>query len=522
MPVQYSTVQYYSIALPRYRYVPGVVVHIHTKNINMSDDAPASSTALLPAGAKGATGAKKDKAGTAEVFPSVLNLTNNILGAGLFSMPWCLSQATAVSGALLLVLCACLNTISFVILCRCTELSGEYSYLKMGRVALGGRFGILVQSVVALYAVGSTISFVVLTGDFLVGKDTGLFEYLANNTILYNPDDETGSRAIVVTAATLLFFLPLGLLRKLDALKYTSFFGCLASLFAGVLTVYVYGWEPKGSLLPDESRDDLGIRVFGFPVSFWAAVPITNVAYTAHYNAPRFYQELRGRSLKRIGAVATGAMGFSMLLYGTVGIAGYLTFGTQTLGNVLKNYAPGFPLAVGARLALAIVVILTCPLAAHSLRSSILTLAYGDQYTTDNAPNRIIWGIACAVVLFCGVVGTLFTKVEVVLAYKGGIFGSMMVYIFPPLMLVALKVRERRERSKAQRRLNNNPEDGGAASATLVVSPDTPPAGFGETIAAMFKQRENWGLAMMFVWGVVGGILSVGVTILMQLGVVKT
>ena len=250
-----------------------------------------------------------DKAGTAEVFPSVLNLTNNILGAGLFSMPWCLAQATAVSGTILLILCAVLNTISFVILCRCTEISGEYSYLKMGRVALGARFGVVVQSVVALYAVGSTISFVVLTGDFLVGKDTGLFEYLANNTILYTPDDETGSRAIVVTAATLLFFLPLGLLRKLDALKYTSFFGCLASLFAGILTCYVYGWEPAGSILPSESRDNLGIKMFGFPLSFWAAVPITNVAYTAHYNAPRFYQELRGRSLKRISVVATGAIG---------------------------------------------------------------------------------------------------------------------------------------------------------------------------------------------------------------------
>ena len=45
--------------------------------------------------------------------------------------------------------------------------TGEYSYLKMGRVALGARFGVVVQSVVALYAVGSTISFVVLTGDFL-------------------------------------------------------------------------------------------------------------------------------------------------------------------------------------------------------------------------------------------------------------------------------------------------------------------------------------------------------------------
>ena len=468
------------------------------------------------------------------IFPSVLNLTNNILGAGLFSMPWCLSQASVVSGVLLLVLCAGLNTVSFVILCKCCELSGEYSYLKMGRVALGPQFGLMIQYVVALYAVGSTISFVVLTGDFLVGEDTGLFEYFANNTILYNPKDETASRAFVVAITTLLFFLPLSLLRRIDGLKYTSFFGCMASLFAGILTVYVYGWKPEGSLLPDESRGDLDIMFFGFPLSFWAAVPITNVAFTAHYNAPRFYEELKNRSLKRIGIIAAGAMGSSMLLYVTVGVTGYLTFGKLTLGNVLENYAPSFSLAIGARLAVATVVILTCPLATHSLRSSILTLLYGDVYTTDNAPMRLIWAIASVVVLFCGVVGTIFTKVEVVLAYKGGIFGSMMVYIFPPLMLVALKVREKRLFRHADLTfehpknvvLNDDTERAVRHPNELdsdqnVMTADPQPAELRETLAAMFQQRENLGLAMLFVWGVVGGILSVGVTILMQAGILK-
>ena len=35
---------------------------------------------------------KPPEGGRAQIFPSVLNLSNNILGAGLFSMPWCLSQ----------------------------------------------------------------------------------------------------------------------------------------------------------------------------------------------------------------------------------------------------------------------------------------------------------------------------------------------------------------------------------------------------------------------------------------------
>ena len=39
---------------------------------------------------------------------------------------------------------------------------------------------------------------------------------------------------------------------------------------------------------------------------------------------------------------------------------------------------------------------------------------------------------------------------------------------------------------------------------------------------AMFSEKQNWYLAAMFVWGVVGGLLSVTVTILNQAGVLKT
>ena len=152
---------------------------------------------------------KKDTKATAHVLPSILNLINNVLGAGLFSMPWCLRQASLGSGVLLLIFCAVMNTASLVIISMCCDLAGEFSYLKMGRLALGNTFGLCLQSVVALYTLGSTISFVVLTGDFLVGKETGVFEYFANNTILYNVNDETGSRAFIVLLCTLLFFFPL-------------------------------------------------------------------------------------------------------------------------------------------------------------------------------------------------------------------------------------------------------------------------------------------------------------------------
>jgi hypothetical protein len=49
--------------------------------------------------------------------------------------------------------------------------------------------------------------------------------------------------------------------------------------------------------------------------------------------------------------------------------------------------------------------------------------------------------VTVAVVATSTVVGTICTQVEVVLAYKGGIFGSLMVYILPALVRTAIAER---------------------------------------------------------------------------------
>jgi hypothetical protein len=187
----------------------------------------------------------------------------------------------------------------------------------------------------------------------------------------------------------------------------------------------------------------------------------------------------------------------------------------MTLGNILENFAPNYGLAIGARIAVVMVVMFTVPLTAHSLRGSVLALFYENKYDNESVPRSLIAVIASLVILGCGLTGVIFTKIEVVLAYKGGIFGSCLVYIFPPLMLVALRLREERR------------EDGSTCLQTMLMPPsledgDTqPPASFRSTLIAMFTRRQNWYLAVMFSWGILAGTLSVGVTILSQAGLLK-
>ena len=89
---------------------------------------------------------------------SIVNLLNNVIGAGLFSMPWCLEQSTVLSGSLVFVAICVLNVYSFVLLAQCCTYTGCFSYLDIGKVALGQRFGVVAALTSLLYACGSLIS----------------------------------------------------------------------------------------------------------------------------------------------------------------------------------------------------------------------------------------------------------------------------------------------------------------------------------------------------------------------------
>ena len=101
-------------------------------------------------------------------------------------------------------------------------------------------------------------------------------------------------------------------------------------------------------------------------------------------------------------------------------------------------------------------------------------------------------------------------------AWQGAIFGSCIVYIFPPLVYVALKLR-----------LKDAAADPEGASVRLLADEPSAthrePAGFAATFRGVFgpgNARANahftaWPV-LMVVWGVVSGSLGVAMTVARQ------
>mmetsp|Transcript_11127 Transcript_11127/g.68494 ORF Transcript_11127/g.68494 Transcript_11127/m.68494 type:complete len:459 (+) Transcript_11127:149-1525(+) len=363
--------------------------------------------------------------GGADLVSSVLNVANNIIGAGTLTLPFALKQASLVPGAMLITATGWFTAYSFLLLTRCCETSQCFDYREMGRLALGERFGILQQTIMMLYTMGACTSFVVLIGDFLPG-------------VFANPHVSrhltAGMRAVLADRANVLILcgftilLPLSMVRNLNMLRHSSMLGLLSILY----TVAVICEQFFSRLADGESMPE--VQVWDFSWRDLVALPLVSVAYTFHYNAPRYYQELEGRGPIKAKALVAGSLSLCWFVYIISSTCGYLTFGAEASGNILLNYVPSTTVAL-AQLGLVLHVFTSYPLVFNSWRRSFHALAFPNRPLSQTRL-YLYTSIGVSLTVF---VGWLLPEIETVMGYNGSVFGAWIVYVFPALMNLKLR-----------------------------------------------------------------------------------
>jgi amino acid permease len=93
-----------------------------------------------------------------------------------------------------------------------------------------------------------------------------------------------------------------------------------------------------------------------------------------HYNAPRFYRELKNRTLKQYSTICWIAFSISGLIYIGIACFGYLTFGSNSSSFILNNYSPNDPLAIICRVAVGISTLTAYPIVFMGIRDGVLDI----------------------------------------------------------------------------------------------------------------------------------------------------
>lgn len=396
--------------------------------------------------------------GTASIANEVTNLVKNIVGAGGLSIPAGIAAfgsapSAIVPAIVVILLMGLINAYSFSLLGRVCAVTQSKSYSLAWDRTVGRRHGTqynwCVDWVVTGKALLGTWSFSIVIAStcqplmqlvwvHLLGVggggdgDTDVDTQARHGTVI--------SKSQVLLVITAIVLLPLCILERLGSLAFFSVIGQMGTVITVVtMTVrYIDGTYLEGGKfygdLSDSHRPLFGSNgalAFFSPQSL-VLISILSTGYVAHYNAPKYYFELKDHTTGRFNVVVNSSFLLAAVTYVVVSSLGFLTFGAHSAGFILDNYSYRDPLATLARFGVALSVIFAYPLLFHGGRDSLLEM-WGRHNPTP-------WEVRLVTALLLSIVTTLAISVNnltFVVSFSGATMSSLIIYIFPPLMFGA-------------------------------------------------------------------------------------
>ena len=370
---------------------------------------------LLRAGADAS-----DTKATATVSDSVFNLVNNVAGAGILTLSAGMAKGTGWIPSLLT--CLVLGTISshgFCLIGESCRLLDQRDFKGLWARTISPRSTAVVDLIIALMCTAASVIYSGILGD--VSKE------------LLSTYGMASSRSSNILAITTLVLLPLGLLKNLSALAFTSILGFASIAYTVMFIVYRFldgSYAIGGQFVGADSPiiPPAFTRMSLMNMDFTSLVLMSNLglAYIAHYNAPVYYRELKDKTqFKKVVRIAFGTL---TVLYAVVMAAGVATFGDVCQGNILLNYHPADRLSTLGRVATFASILFGFPLAFCGIRDSAISLAATYNIVLPFAPTA---AVLLAIVTFIAIT---VKDISVVVGITGAAMGSMIVYILPSIM----------------------------------------------------------------------------------------
>jgi len=384
----------------------------------------------------GATKAKLDVASRTSKQPTtttegasipseVFNLVKGIVGVGVLSLPAGVAafgnaQSAVLPAILLITIIGILSGFGFALIGKVCAYTGATSYRDAWSKTVGESTSWIPAWSCPLKTFFACLAYSMVLGDTF----SKLLGTVRNPTLL------------VVTGVIL---LPLCLLKNLKSLAPFSLLGVMGMGFTALAMTVRFldgSYSEGGNLLGHVGTDlvprfgDKGI-VSVFSSNALILVCMLSTAYMAHFNAPKFYLELKNNTMARYHSVVSWSFGISILLMGAMTTLGFLTFGEACSGLVLNNYASSDVWMSCSRIAVAVSLVFSYPLAFVGCRDGVLDLLQvpSEKRTSSTLNLLTVALLAVLTTLACNL-----KDVSFVLAFGGATLGNALTYVYPAIM----------------------------------------------------------------------------------------
>jgi len=264
--------------------------------------------------------------------------------------------------------------------------------------------------------VGDTIPEVVLA--FFPGVEDTPFLWLLTNR-----------RAVIIIFILGISF-PLSLYRDIAKLAKASTLA-LVSMLIIILAVLT-----QGVRVPTELRGPIRGSLL-INDGIFQAIGVISFAFVCHHNSLLIYGSLKKPTLDRFATVTHYSTAISMVACLIHGLAGFLTFGDKTQGNVLNNFPTDNLFVNIARLCFGLNMLTTLPLECFVCREVMTRYYFPDE--PFHQTRHIIFTVALVV---SATTLSLFTcDLGAVFELIGATSAAALAYILPPLCYAKLSSR---------------------------------------------------------------------------------
>ncbi|KAI0391022.1 acid protease [Xylariaceae sp. FL0594] len=366
----------------------------------------------------------RPKSGLKSAF---MNMANSIIGAGIIGQPYAFKDAGLAAGVVLLVSLTVVIDWTIRLIVINSKLSGQNSFQGTVEHCFGHTGLIAISLAQWVFAFGGMVAFGVIVGDSIPPVFRAIWPNLHEIPVL----SLLGDRRAVIVIFTLGISYPLTLYRDIAKLAKASTLA-LISMVIIVATVVI-----QGALTPAEARGSFTTPLLFINDGIFQAIGVISFAFVCQHNSLLIYGSLKTPTIDRFATVTHYSTGVSMIACLVMALAGFLTFGDKTLGNVLNNFPADNTMVTIARLCFGLNMLTTLPLEAFVCREVML------NYWFPNEPfNMNLHLIYSSALVVSAMVLSLFTcDLGIVFELVGATSAAALAYILPPLCYMKLSTR---------------------------------------------------------------------------------
>lgn len=385
-------------------------------------------TASVVAGEEGDSSKSSIPPGSATVTQLCFNLIKSIVGAGVLSLPagiaaFASAPSAVVPAVALIAIIGGLSGYGFSLIGRCCAYTNTKSYRDAWSATVGSKSSWIPAVAVTFKTFCAILAYSMILGDTFVSL-------LATAGI-------AATKVQTLLGVTTGILLPLCLLKNLSSLAPFSLVGSLGMLYTALAMSLRYAGKayaaPAGKFAMDCApalRPRFGAVGAEGILSPSAAILVgmLSTAYMAHFNAPKFYNELKDRTLPNYYKVVSTSFGASIAIFAVIAAMGFMTFGSSCSGLILNNYSTKDTLMGLSRIAVAVSLVFSYPLAFVGLRDGVMDLL--KLKAGPKGQNLLTVALLSLVTM----AALSIPDVSFVLAFGGATLGNALIYIFPFLM----------------------------------------------------------------------------------------